>query len=59
MDSIETNEDIGWSQHKIRLTLVENKQKITLCDSLSKLHNKAILPFKLIKKKNLINNSPE
>ncbi len=52
IDSI-SKDDSSWSLQTVRLTLVEDKVKIDLCESLSKLHNRKIYPSKLVSKRNL------
>ena len=52
IDSI-SKDDSGWSLQTVRLTLVENKNKIDICDGLSTLHSRKIYPCKLVSKRNL------
>lgn len=44
---------MSWSPHLVRLTICEDKKPISLCEGLSKLHNRKILPCKLNSKRNL------
>ena len=52
VDSL-SNDELGWSPHTIRLTLMDGKERPEICERLSKLHNKKILPCKLVNRKNL------
>jgi len=47
------SEDVSWSPQNIRLMVYQSKQILTLSESLSKLHNRNVLPCKLKKKKEL------
>lgn len=47
------SEEVSWSPQNIRLMVYQSKQKHSLCENLSKLHNRNVLPCKLKSKKNL------
>ena len=52
VDSL-SNDELGWSPQTIRLTLVDSKEAPNICESLSKLHGRKILPCTLANRKNL------
>ena len=53
LDSLD-NESLGWSPLTIRLTLVTDvNEEPDICDCLNRIHNKKILPCKLVNRTNL------
>ena len=47
------SDDVSWSSQNIRLMVYQSKQILSLSQSLSKLHNRNVLPCNLLCKKNL------
>ncbi|XP_050408838.1 nitric oxide synthase, brain [Patella vulgata] len=45
--------DHTWQPDKFRLTPMDNEKEIDLCEALSKLHSKTILPCKMMERKQL------
>ena len=52
-DSALLKDDLSWSSQTVRLALEESDQTLDLCNNLSKLHNRKILPCKFLRKKYL------
>ena len=48
-----SKDDSEWSAQTIRLTIVEEKDPIDLCENLSKIHGRKIVPCRLASKRNL------
>jgi len=50
------SDEFEWSEDKVRLIGLSDSQNTNLCENLSKLHNRKILPCKLNAKLNLQSN---
>ncbi len=48
-----TQGDQSWAVEKFRISVEDEKPALELCEGLSKLHNKTILPTKMKKRTNL------